>query len=310
MKIDIHAHAFPESFVKEYKPLVESGLVPSIDLDFRPWNVDEHLALLEEVGIDLQVLSLVLTAYVPDRDAMRGIIQAGNDGIAEVCRRFPEKFAALAALPLVSVDDSVQEVRRAVDQLGMRGVILGSNVRGEPIDGEKYHPLFEELNGRKLPILFHPIDPMGPERYNEFQLDLWVGWPAETTFAISRLILNGVLDRFPDMRLILSHLGGSTHYLLERIGEAARFGRMERPFLEYYKAMYYETAGPVPSAAVYCAHSLFGPARILLGTDYPFGPEEGRDFARKAISCVTQLSLPEEDEESIFSGNARELLGL
>ena len=286
MKIDIHAHQFPDSFVQVYKPLVEQGVVPGVDLEFRPWILEEHLALLDETGIDKQVLSLVLTAYPSDREALRDLVQSGNDSFAEVSRKHPDRFAALAALPLTSIEDSLKELKRAVVELGMKGVILGTNVRGEALDDEKYFPLFEELNRLKCPVLLHPIDPMGPGRYGAYNLDLWVGWPAETTIAVSRLILNGVLDRYPDLRLILSHLGGSTHYMIERIGEAARMAEINRPVIEYFKGIYYDTAGPVPSSAVLCACNLFGSERIILGSDYPLGPEEGKEFIRKAINCV------------------------
>ncbi len=308
MKIDIHAHEYPEAFLKEINLLMERGILPRPDFELRPWDVEKHMALNDELGIDLQVLSLTMTAYVTDRAAALGLAQAGNDGFAEVCRRWPDRFAAFAAVPLVDVEASIRELRRAVTELGMKGVILGTNVQGKPIDGEAFHPLFEEIDRLRLPVLIHPMDPKGPAQAYDYRLDIMVGWPMDTTFAVARLILSGVLDRFPNMPLILSHLGGSTHYLLERIHQAGRHGRAKRPVLDYYREMYYDTAGPVSSSAVLCAHDLFGPERIIFGTDYPFGPEGGRQYVQKAIACVADLSLPDSEQKAIFSENALHLL--
>ncbi|MBI2880322.1 MAG: amidohydrolase [Candidatus Tectomicrobia bacterium] len=310
MKIDIHGHQYPAAFLKEFKRLVERGTLPRPAFDFQPWDIEKHLALNDEMGIDLQVLSLTMTAYPPDRTVALDLVQGANDGLAEASRRHPDRFIAFAALPLVDVDASVRELRRAVTELGMKGVILGTNVQGKSIDAEAFHPLYEEIHRRKLPVLIHPMDPKGPPQAYDYRLELWIGWPVDTAYATARLILSGVLDRFPGMTLILSHLGGATHYLLERIHHGGRYGRAERPVLDYYRKMYYDTAGPVSSAAVLCAHRLFGAERILFGTDYPFGGDGGKEFIQKAVDCVTDLSLPKREEEAIFSGNTRRLLGL
>ena len=311
MKIDIHAHDYPLAFYNEFKTLMERGVVPSPTQPIQPWREEEHLALLNETGLDLQVLSLSLTAYLKDKAACVGLIQAANDGFAEICARHPERFVAFAALPLVDVDTSLRELHRAVNDLGMKGVILGTNVLGEPLDGEALYPVYEELNRLELPVLIHPMDPGGPAQAYEYRLDLYVGWPTDTTLAVARLILSGALDRFPNMKLILSHLGGSTHYLLERISEAGRhFGRMERPLRDYYHSIYYDTAGPVSSSAVLCAHRLFGAGQILFGTDYPFGSERGRDYIQRAVASVEELALPAPDQEAIFFRNTQGLLKL
>jgi aminocarboxymuconate-semialdehyde decarboxylase len=309
MLIDIHGHQYPDAFRDEFMNLVKRGDMPAPEYSLPPWRVGEHLALNDEMGIDRQVLSLTLQVYPSDPAALRDLLQAGNEGLAEVCRRHPDRFTGFAALPLVDIDASVQELHRAVNDLGMKGVILPTNVQGEPIDGEAYNPLYQEIDRLKLPVLLHPVDPKGPAQAYAHRLELWVGWPMDTTLAAARLVMTGVLDRFPNLTLILSHLGGGTHYLLGRICEGARRCDIERPAMEYYREMYYDTAGPVSSSAVLCAHDLFGAERIVYGTDYPFGPELGRDFIGKAIACVKELSLPPAEEKAIFSENARTLLG-
>jgi predicted TIM-barrel fold metal-dependent hydrolase len=223
MKIDIHAHEFPTALLKEFETLIKRGVLPRPDFKLRPWNIDEHMEVMNEKGVDLQVLSLAITGYPADREGALALSQAANDSFAEACRKHPDRFISFAALPLTDVEASIRELRRAVDELGMKGVILGTNVQGEPIDGEALFPLYEEINRFKLPILIHPMDPKGPAQAYEYRLDLWIGWPTDTALAAARLVLSGMLDRFPDMTLILSHLGGSTHYLLGRIGNVPTF---------------------------------------------------------------------------------------
>ncbi len=310
MKIDIHAHEFPAALLKEFETLIKRGALPQPDFKLRPWNIEEHMEIMNEKGVDLQVLSLAITGYPADKEGALALSQAANDSFAEASRKYPDRFISFAALPLTDPEASIRELRRAVNELGMKGVILGTNIQGAPIDDESLFPLYEEINRFRLPILIHPMDPKGPAQAYEYRLDLWIGWPTDTALAASRLVLSGVLDRFPNMTLILSHLGGSTHYLLGRIGKAARYGKMKRDLMDYYKEMYYDTAGPVSSSAVLCARDLFGAGRIVYGTDFPFGEDQGREFIDKAVRCVTDLSLPAEEEEDIFCGNARRLLGL
>ncbi len=310
MLIDIHGHQYPDAFLDLFKALVEREDMPPPEYSLPRWDLDAHLALNDEKGIDLQVLSLTLQSYPADPAAARDLIQAGNDGLAEVCRKHPDRFIPFASLPLVDVEASLREVQRAVTDLGVKGVILGTNVRGEPLDGEGFLPLYEEINRLKLPILIHPLDPRGPAQAYTHRLELWIGWPVDTAYAAARMVLNGVLDRFPDIRLILSHLGGATHYLLERICQAGPKAQIERPVIEYYREMHYDTGGPVSSSAVRCAIDLFGAEQIVHGTDYPFGPSGGREFIDKASACVRDLSLPRPEEEAIFSGNAKKILGL
>ena len=310
MTIDIHAHQYPDIFRNEFKRLVEKGIMPPPEYSLEPWDVDAHLALNDAHGIDFQVLSITLQTLPPDPAAGRDLAQAGNDGLAEVCRRHPDRFTGFASLPLLDVEASVQELRRAVNDLEMKGVILGTNVRGRALDEEEFLPLWEEIERLRLPILLHPLDPGGPPQAYVHRLELWVGWPVDTAYAAARLIMNGILDRFPDLTIILSHLGGATHYLLERICEGVRRSKAERPGMDYYREMYHDTAGPVSSSAVLCAHDLFGAERIVYGTDYPFGAGQGKDFIERAFACVRDLSLPGEEEQAIFEMNARKILGL
>ena len=310
MRIDLHAHEFPERYLMEIRRLMEQGKFPVVAEPLGPWRLDEHLALMDATGVDLMVLSLASPTYVEDRALALELARMANEAFVEVARKHPDRFRVFCFVPLVHVEDAVAELHRCVAELGCRGLILGTNVLGKPLNHPDLLPLFEALNRLRLPVLLHPMDPRGPESLYEFRLDLWVGWPFETTLAVSRLVLSGLFDRFPDFPLILSHLGGNVPQMMERIAMASRRGRAAKPPLEYFKNFYYDTAGPVPPEAVRCAADMFGVDRIVLGTDYPFGAGKGRTFIEKALACVEALPVAEAEKAKVYGGTAARLLGL
>ena len=310
MRIDLHAHEFPERYLGEIKRLVAEGKFPEVAEPLAPWSLDEQLALMENVGIDMMVLSLTAATYVADRVLAVELARMANETFAEAARKHPDRFRAFCFVPLAHVEDAVAELHRCVGELGCRGPILGTNVLGKPLNHPEFLPLFEAVNRLRLPVLLHPMDPRGPESLSEFRLDLWIGWPFETTLAVSRLVLSGLFDRFPDFPLILSHLGGNVPQMMERIQMASRRGRAAKPPQEYFKNFYYDTAGPVPPEAVRCAAEMFGMERIVFGTDYPFGPGHGRAFIEKAIACVEALPADDAEKAKVYGGTAMRLLGL
>ncbi|MBI2881432.1 MAG: amidohydrolase [Candidatus Tectomicrobia bacterium] len=309
MRIDAHAHEYPAPFLECIESLVRRGKYPAPSYPLNPWDPDGHLGLLDEEGIDLQVISPMAAVYPTDRKEASALTRGANDPLWEACRAHPDRYTALAYIPLVPIDLGIAELERAAGESATRGVVIGTTVNGKPLDDPGLAPFFEALDRTGLPALLHPMDAFEREGLRDFRLDIAVGWLFETTLAVSRLILSGMLDRYPRIPFILSHLGGGTHYLMERIILAGNRGRMKDPVRDYFRRFYYDTAGPVSAQAVACGLSLVGPERILLGTDYPFGPEGGREFIRRAIACVEGATDSAEERERIFSGNARRLFG-
>ena len=310
LKIDIHAHEFPQPYLDEILRLVAKGKFPAPVIDLNPWSIDENLALMDREGVDMQVLSLATARYGEDRAQERALNRIINEAFAEAADRHPDKFVAFAGVPLVFVDDAIEELEWAVEKRGMRGVIIGTDVAGKPLNSPDFLPFFETVNRMKLPVLIHPMDPGWPESYREYRLDLWIGWPFQTTLAVSRMIIAGMFDAFPDFPLIVSHLGGNLHSMCERIEMASLNGPAKQKPMEYLRQFYYDTAGPVPPAAVGAALEMFGSEKIVFGSDYPFGPGRGETYIRKAISCIEVQDCPSEEKGAMFSGNARRLLGL
>ncbi len=310
MKIDLHAHGFPERYLREIERLMGEGKFPVTAEPLKRWRLDEELAAMDATGIDAMAVSLIPATYVEDRALARELAAIANESFAGAARKYPERFAAFAFIPLGHMGDALAELKRCVETLGCRGLILGTTVLGKPLNHPDFLPVFEAIDRLRLPVLLHPMDPGVPAALREYRLDLWIGWPYETTLAVARLVLSGVFDRYPHFPLILSHLGGNVPQMLERIDMAARRGRAEHPPLDYFKRFYYDTAGPVPPEAVRAAAELFGVGQIVLGTDYPFGPGNGKVFTEKALHCVGALRASREEKALAYGGTARRLLGL
>jgi aminocarboxymuconate-semialdehyde decarboxylase len=226
-------------------------------------------------------------------------------------------------------DAAVRELDRAIRELGATGVQIFSNVNGRPLDEPEFAPLFERMAHVSLPIWIHPARPADRADYPAEQTSKyeawWVfGWPYESSVAMTRILFAGYFDRFPDLKIIIHHMGGMVPHFAGRIGPGldqlgartededlsvhTRRLRM-RPF-DYYKLFYGDTALFGARHAMECGLAFFGVDRILFGTDMPFDPEKGPGFIRETIRCLEEMPLSPEERWKIYEGNARRLLRL
>src|SRR5262249_23455945 len=140
-----------------------------------------------------------------------------NDAIAQAVRAHPDRLVGLATLPLQAPDAAVSEVERAVTELGLRGVYLGTNVRGADLDDGALTPVFGRIAALGVPVFLHPLNVVGGPRVGAYYLHNLLGNPFDTAVAAARLIFGGVLDRFPSLRVCLAHAGGAFPYLVGRL---------------------------------------------------------------------------------------------
>jgi aminocarboxymuconate-semialdehyde decarboxylase len=235
-----------------------------------------------------------------------------NDHLAEVCARWPQRFRGLASVPLQDVDLALKELERAVDRLGMVGLIVLANVNETPLDDPRFEPFWAALNERRLPVLLHPtvppgIDSMGMDRYG---LVPSVGFMIDTTLAVARMIFAGVFERHPDWPLIVSHAGATLPFIAGRLDQCHRFipdcrAQISRPPSEYLKGLYYDTVC-YDDEALLLAYKLAGPRRLLYGSDYPHNIGDMAGCADR----ITALPIDETEKGLIRSGNARRLFKL
>jgi aminocarboxymuconate-semialdehyde decarboxylase len=262
-------------------------------------------------GISRQVISFTTpgTHYEEPALAVR-LARTVNDAFAQAVRDRPARFSALATLPLNDPRASVVELERAMTQLGLPGAMLFSNVNGVPLADQRYWPLYERAAERKAVLYIHPTHPVGVEAMTEYWLMPLVGFLFDTTLAAARLVFSGVVERFPGIRWVLTHLGGAIPYLAERLDrgyEAFRECRehVTRPPSAYLREFYYDTVNFDP-AALRLALGFAGTERMLAGSDYP----HRIGSLRKMKESIASLELADTDRAAILGGNAARLLGM
>jgi aminocarboxymuconate-semialdehyde decarboxylase len=266
--------------------------------------------VLEEKGVDLQLLTLTTpgTAFAPPARAV-SLARLVNDELAAAARESGGRFAALGNLPLRDPAAAATELERCTAELGLPGVMVFSNVRGVPLADERFLPVWETADRLGSVVYIHPTYPRGVEAMKAHMLMPLVGFVADTTLAAAHLVFEGIPDRFPGIRWVLCHLGGTIPYVAERLDrgfEAFRAcrERLRRPPSEVLREFYYDTVNFDP-AALRLAIEFAGTDHLLAGSDYPhmIGSLDAM------LSSIRALGLGAEEEAAVLGGNAVRLLG-
>ena len=276
---------------------------------------DERVRQMDAAGVDVQVLSLT-TPGVQNLDADRAVALARetNDVVAEAVRARPDRFEGFAALPTSAPREAARELERAVVGLGLNGAMLHGRTGDRNLDHPDFLPIFEAAAALQAPIYLHPQSPSAAVRqayYGGFnpQLDTvfataGLGWHYETGVQALRLVLSGVMDRFPDLQIILGHWGEVVLFYLDRIdilsGLAAQVNGLQRPVSAYFRSNVSVTAAGIYSQRyLQWSKEVLGTDRILFAGDYPYVPDTdgaGRRFLEAA-------DLTSDERTAIASGN-------
>lgn len=335
MKIDIFNHVMPQAYLELVKAhSKEPGMVKRMSSLRMLWDIEHRVAMLREKFPDVrQVLTLGLPSPELLGDAARSpeFARVANDGMAEMCRKWPKEFPAfVASLPMNNVDAALEEMDRAIDQLGARGIQIISHVAGRPLDDPEFFPVFERATGHHdVAIWMHPARPASRADYAgepRSKYEIWqvLGWPFETSVAMARMVFSGLFDKLPGLRIITHHCGGMIPYFAGRaetlwaqLGsrstdqeESAVLSRLKRKPMEYFKMFYGDTVLGGAAAPLACGLAFFGAERVVFASDCPFDPEGGPMFIREGIRSIEELGLPENDKRKIYFGNAMGLLKL
>jgi predicted TIM-barrel fold metal-dependent hydrolase len=333
-KIDIYNHVMPPAYLdlmkQRYK---DAGLVKRMTGVRTLWDMDARVDMLRQWPEVQQVLTLAN----PPPEVLGGpedspaAARLANDGMASICAQYPRQFPAfVAALPMNNVPAAVTEMDRAIHELGARGVEIKTNVNGRPLDDAEFFPVFERAaSHHDVPVWMHPIRPATFSDYAaepKSRYEIWqvMGWPYETTAAMSRMVFAGLLDRLPHLKIITHHCGGMLPFFAGRAETLwAQLGSrtsdedyskvlkgLSKSPMEYFKMFYGDTVLGGSASALRCGLDFFGPDHVVFASDCPFDPEGGPMFIREGIRSVEDLQLSDAVRRKIYFDNAQGLLRL
>ncbi|MBC7924864.1 MAG: amidohydrolase [Bryobacteraceae bacterium] len=320
-RIDCQSHLFSEEFLRllekrktspyVYRKEGESYIVVGDwhrKLMPKHTSVEAKLADMDKAGIAMAALSINDPGpelFGSDAPAMAVLL---NDFIAEAVRKNPARFFGMATLPFNTPAAMEKELDRCASKLGMKGILLYSNLDGHFPDEPKFRSLFSEAEKRGLPVFLHPAMPTTYEATKGFNMAAGLGLMFDTTIALCRLILSGVLEQHPSLKIVCPHVGGALPYLIGRIDHQTMVLRrgaenIKRAPSEYLKQVWLDTVSPLPLAIKF-GLEFSGTDKMLYSSDHPWVDPQ------ITIDGVNSLKLPATDLEQIYSTNARRLFHL
>ena len=329
MKIDIFPHILPIKYMEALHKEKGLGhferlhkLIPTLfDLDSRFRIMDQFDGLMQILNIAAPPLENIENLQKTEELAM-----LANDGMAELVLKYRDRFAAaIACIPMHDMDVALRELDRAINQLNFKGVQIFTPINDKPLDSPEFFPLYEKMCEYNLPILLHPqregdYPDYRTEEVSKYTLSSSLGWPYETTTAMVRLVLSGVLEKFPELKIITHHCGGMVPYMINRIAgfvEAGEIfgsrkgpGNLRKPVKEYLKMFYADTAIYGYTPGLMCGYTFFGAQNLVFGTDMPFDSQFGLRYTRETIESIEQMDISDVEKKMIFEDNARRICRL
>ena len=284
---------------------------PFLTLTPPMWDYDQRIADMDSAGVDMAIVSLTCpNAYFGDAQSSMEAAQIVNNSMAEQQTIRPDRISWLASLPWQYELLALQELERCM-RSGAVGVMDVANISGDSLTDAKFANIWREIDKRALPVLLHPGVPQGArdQQLDEYGLAPAVGFPADTSLAIARMILDGFFDRYPNIKVIAAHGGGSLPYLAGRLDMchermiAAKANVSEKPS-EYLKRIYYDAVVYDSAALNMCIEVAGSADRVMFGSDYPhpIGDMAG---------CLQRIDeLPSLTARRIRGANAQKLFGL
>jgi predicted TIM-barrel fold metal-dependent hydrolase len=332
MRIDAYTHFIPEKF---FAKLTEIGTpdigkrvreVPCMhDLELRRKIVDQFDDYAQILSYSMPPLELLAKS-----DQVEEYAQMLNDGYAEICAKYPDYFPGwVAQAALTAPDAGVREVTRALKN-GALGVQIYTNIAGRPLDDPAFDPFFAAMNKLNKPIWLHPtrganFPDYQSEKKSKYEIWWTFGWSYETAAAMARLVFSGIMDKYPNLKIITHHFGGMVPMLEGRIGPGwdqlgartsdedlgAVLKKLKKRPLDYFKHSFYaDTAvfGGVP--ATHAGLAFYDPEKIVFASDCPFDPEKGTMYARETLKIIEDIDMPKAQKEMIWHGNLEAITGV
>lgn len=291
---------------------IHSGLIENRLLG----RAEDRLALMDETGLDVQVLSLTTPGLHDLGPESVDIARRANDAVAAAIARHPTRFQALATLPVAMPEEAALELERCVKTLGFKGTMLCGRVGQHNLDDPVFSPIFQSAEALKVPVLLHPRTPDIAVRtayYSGFKPEVeaafamyGLGWHYDAGIQFIRLVLAGTFDRMPGLQVILGHWGELVLFYAERLASMDRVSGLAHPIAEYLRRNLYVTAsGMFLPHYLERAAAIVGTDRLIFSTDYPYQYRQGRDARQFLEHC----GLPEPAKAAFAHGNWLRLTG-
>src|SRR5262245_34276290 len=305
--VDVHAHcAVPAAMALVGRKLETEALLMS--------NTEERLRAMDAQGIDVEALSINPYWYGADRDVAAELIRIQNETLAEICAANPDRFVAFATVALQHPDLAAEHVVQGVKRSGLRGGSLGRSAEGLELSDPTFHPFWAKAEELGVLVFIHPQGTAELERSGRLAgnglLTNTIGNPLETTIALSHLIFEGTLDRFPGLKICAAHGGGYLpSYAARSDAVQTTFphrmtGTIKKRPTEYLRQLYFDSIVFTPEALRHLAAEA-GPNQIVMGTDYPF------PWTSTSVDHILGTpGLSDADKVAMLGGTARALLGI
>jgi aminocarboxymuconate-semialdehyde decarboxylase len=306
--IDVHAHCvIPEAYALLGRK-VDDHRGPGIG------EVGERrIREMDAQGIDMEALSINPAWYRTERDVVTKVIRIQNERLAEFCAKYPDRFVAFASVALQFPDLAVQQLVDGVKKLGLRGAAVGASVADDEFSDPKFHPFWAKAEELGVLIFIHPQST--PDLARRFKGQGWlantIGNPLDTTIALSHLIFEGTLDRFPGLKICSAHGGGYLPSYAPRSDNSLRVApdmdtgvKLKKKPTEYLRQMYYDTLVFTSEALRHLAAEV-GSNRLVIGTDHPIPWQD------KSIDHVLKTpGFSDKERRAILGETAAKLLGI
>lgn len=328
--IDAYAHISPPGyteFIRQRYPAMYNNMLGHC----APlYNMDERFKIMDAYEGMVQVLTIgpvpPIEYFANEQQAIE-LARMANDEMAEMLHKHRDRFvAAIALLPMNNPEAALVETDRAITELGLKGIYVHSNINGKSLDSPEFLPLWEKMAKYNLPVYIHPwrgdeFTDYPVEQRSRYDIATTFGWPYETTVAMARFVFSGILEKYPNLKIVTHHCGGMVPYYQQRIyqhygrvsmfsGERSGFVRnLSKAPLEYFRMFYNDTAIQGNPYALMSAYDLCGADHIVFGADMPLGDfSYGLRSYRQTIEAIESMQITPEEKRKIFVDNVRNLL--
>ncbi len=330
MKIDMFCHILPKKYKDAFYKITPDNFYLKNVIDSLPtlYDLDRRFQIMDKY----EGLCHALTLGLPPVEAIAQgekaieLARLANDEMAELVLKYPDKFpAAAATLPMDSIDAALVELDRAIKDLNLKGVQLLTPMNDKPLDLPEFMPIYEKMSQYDLPIWVHPTRTADyadyrTENRSRYMIFSNLGWPYETAAFMTRFVFSGILEKYPNLKIITHHCGGMIPFLEQRMQgsydhavtlRGAKYTQgLTRPHMDYFKMFYYDTAIYGSTPGLMCGYDFCGADQMLFATDFPFDSEFGDRYTKQTMHSIEQMQISDTDKKKIFEDNAKRLLHL